>query len=113
MTVGIAKKADLVAVKLKDTSYGRLKAWESVILDVQDKQLQGKAVVTCSLVSKSPYHTVLNLGLIISIAVNWGDEVLFVAALERLINNLIDLDVVVVTTAGNMGVSFICIMSLE
>jgi hypothetical protein len=57
MTVGIAKKADLVAVKLKDTSYGRLKAWESVILDVQDKQLQGKAVVSCSLVSKYRHIT--------------------------------------------------------
>ncbi|ENH63599.1 Subtilisin-like protease 2 [Fusarium oxysporum f. sp. cubense race 1] len=43
-TVGVAPKADLVAVKLQLTSWSLLKAWQAVILDVKQNRLQGKAV---------------------------------------------------------------------
>ncbi|EMT67541.1 hypothetical protein FOC4_g10005640 [Fusarium odoratissimum] len=43
-TVGVAPKADLVAVKLQLTSWSLLKAWQAVVLDVKQNRLQGKAV---------------------------------------------------------------------
>ncbi|KAF5610114.1 Allergen Pen n 13 [Fusarium subglutinans] len=43
-TVGVAPKANLVAVKLKLTSWSLLKAWQAVVLDVKQNKLQGKAV---------------------------------------------------------------------
>ncbi|KAF5637945.1 hypothetical protein F52700_4648 [Fusarium sp. NRRL 52700] len=88
-TVGVAPKANLVAVKLQLTSWSLLKAWQAVVLDVQQNRLQGKAVVSNSKAS-----------------VGWTvdrNEKWFRDALEILLKNLEALDVVVVSSSGNFG----------
>nr|RBQ83629.1 hypothetical protein FVER53263_12244 [Fusarium verticillioides] len=88
-TVGVAPKADLVAVKLQLTSWSLLKAWQAVVLDVQQNRLQGKAVVSNSKAS-----------------IGWSvdrNEKWFRDALETLLKNLEALDVVVVSSSGNFG----------
>ncbi|KAF9777135.1 hypothetical protein IL306_004590 [Fusarium sp. DS 682] len=90
-TVGVARKADLVAVKLQMTSWSLLKAWQAVVLDVQQNRLQGKAVVSNSKAS-----------------IAWRvdrNEQWFRDVLETLLKNLEALDVVIVSSAGNFGVS--------
>ncbi|KAF4341971.1 serine ase 2 [Fusarium beomiforme] len=88
-TVGVAPKADLVAVKLQMTSWSLLKAWQAVVLDVQQNRLQGKAVVSNSKAS-------------IAWRVNQNEK-WFRDVLETLLKNLEALDVVVVSSAGNFG----------
>ncbi|KAH7259122.1 peptidase S8/S53 domain-containing protein [Fusarium redolens] len=88
-TVGVAPKADLVAVKLQLTSWSLLKAWQAVVLDVQQNRLQGKAVVSNSKAS-----------------IAWSvdrNERWFRDVLETLLKNLEALDVVVVSSSGNFG----------
>ncbi|KAG5752386.1 hypothetical protein H9Q72_009426 [Fusarium xylarioides] len=88
-TVGVAPKADLVAVKLQLTSWSLLKAWQAVVLDVKQNRLQGKAVVSNSKAS-----------------VGWRvdrNEKWFRDTLEALLKDLEALDVVVVSSSGNFG----------
>ncbi|KAF5537908.1 hypothetical protein FPHYL_12680 [Fusarium phyllophilum] len=88
-TVGVAPKADLVAVKLQLTSWSLLKAWQAVVLDVKQNRLQGKAVVSNSKAS---------IGWTVDRNEKW-----FRDALETLLKNLEALDVVVVSSSGNFG----------
>ncbi|SCV52048.1 uncharacterized protein FFB14_12384 [Fusarium fujikuroi] len=88
-TVGVAPKADLVAVKLQLTSWSMLKAWQAVILDVQQNMLQGKAVVSYS---KATIAWRIDRG-----------ESYFGVVLLSLLKNLEALDVVVVSSSGNEG----------
>ncbi|CVK86002.1 uncharacterized protein FMAN_06560 [Fusarium mangiferae] len=88
-TVGVAPKADLVAVKLQLTSWSMLKAWQAVILDVQQNRLQGKAVVSYS---KATIAWRIDRG-----------ESYFGVVLLSLLKNLEALDVVVVSSSGNEG----------
>ncbi|PNP77083.1 hypothetical protein FNYG_09696 [Fusarium nygamai] len=88
-TVGVAPKADLVAVKLQLTSWSLLKAWQAIVLDVQQNRLQGKAVVSNSKAS---------IGWTVDRNEKW-----FRDALETLLKNLETLDVVVVSSSGNFG----------
>ncbi|KAF5681447.1 hypothetical protein FCIRC_5535 [Fusarium circinatum] len=88
-TVGVAPKANLVAVKLQLTSWSLLKAWQAVVLDVQQNRLQGKAVVSNSKAS---------IGWTVDRNEKW-----FRDALETLLKNLEALDVVVVSSSGNFG----------
>ncbi|KAF5594965.1 hypothetical protein FPCIR_4589 [Fusarium pseudocircinatum] len=90
-TVGVAPKADLVAVKLQLTSWSLLKAWQAVVLDVQQNRLQGKAVVSNS-------KAWLAIGWTVDRNEKW-----FRDALETLLKNLEALDVVVVSSSGNFG----------
>ncbi|KAG4271480.1 hypothetical protein FPRO04_10920 [Fusarium proliferatum] len=88
-TVGVAPRADLVAVKLQLTSWSMLKAWQAVILDVQQNRLQGKAVVSYS---KATIAWRIDRG-----------ESYFGVVLLSLLKNLEALDVVVVSSSGNEG----------
>ncbi|KAF4440994.1 Serine ase 2 [Fusarium acutatum] len=88
-TVGVAPKADLVAVKLQMTSWSLLKAWQAVVLDVTQNRLQGKAVVSYS---KATNAWVVD-----------RNEKFFPLVLETLLKNLEALDVVVVSSSGNYG----------
>ncbi|KAI1012023.1 hypothetical protein LB503_004617 [Fusarium chuoi] len=88
-TVGVAPKADLVAVKLQLTSWSMLKAWQAVIMDVQQNRLQGKAVVSYS---KATIAWRIDRG-----------ESYFGVVLLSLLKNLEALDVVVVSSSGNEG----------
>ncbi|KAF4495121.1 Allergen Pen n 13 [Fusarium agapanthi] len=88
-TVGVAPKANLVAVKLQLTSWSLLKAWQAVVLDVQQNRLQGKAVVSNSKAS---------IGWTVDRNEKW-----FRDALETLLKNLEALDVVVISSSGNFG----------
>ncbi|KAF5713921.1 subtilisin-like protease 2 [Fusarium globosum] len=88
-TVGVAPRADLVAVKLQLTSWSMLKAWQAVIMDVQQNRLQGKAVVSYS---KATIAWRIDRG-----------ESYFGVVLLSLLKNLEALNVVVVSSSGNEG----------
>ncbi|KAF5967626.1 hypothetical protein FBULB1_11136 [Fusarium bulbicola] len=71
------------------TSWSLLKAWQAVVLDVQQNKLQGKAVVSNSKAS---------IGWTVDRNEKW-----FRDALETLLKNLEALDIVVVSSSGNFG----------
>ncbi|KAJ3545794.1 hypothetical protein NM208_g2326 [Fusarium decemcellulare] len=109
-SVGVAKKADLVVVKLKMTSWSLLKAWQAVVLDVKENGLQGKAVVSNSKACKYTYISLKpEVALTFALAIGWRverDEQWFIGVLEMLLKNLEELDVVVVSSAGNFGMMY-------
>ena len=109
-SVGIARKADLVAVVLDLRPFSILKAWQAVVLDVQQNGLRGKAVIGYSLGSKYPSNLrVLHISLKFSIG---PDDSYFSTVLEQLIEDLINLDVVIVSAPGNGGVSCIILVTI-
>ncbi|KAK1983484.1 serine proteinase 2 [Colletotrichum cereale] len=83
-TVGVARRANLVTVRIDITpgKFRFIQAWEAIRDDIKSKGLRGKAVVSTSVVSTSADRKTLE-------------------DLEELVQSITEMDVPIITGAGN------------
>lgn len=88
-TVGVAKRANLVTVRVDPTpgEFFFVRAWQAVLNDIEDRDLQGKAVVSSSTFSHVPQDAEKKAKL--------------VSDMDRIIRAILGADVPVVCGAGN------------
>ncbi|KAK1980222.1 subtilase [Colletotrichum cereale] len=82
VTTGVAKRANLVGVRIDVTNFGLLRGLQAAANDIKAKGLRGKAVVTTSISMRE-------------------DNAIYISSMRSVIRGLINLDVPVVASAGN------------
>ncbi|KAK1579312.1 peptidase S8/S53 domain-containing protein [Colletotrichum navitas] len=82
VTTGVAKRANLVGVRIDFTEFGLLRGLQAAANEIKQKGLKGKAVVTTSILMRAP-------------------NTIYTTSMRSVIRGLISLDVPVVAAAGN------------
>ncbi|EFQ25961.1 subtilase [Colletotrichum graminicola M1.001] len=82
VTAGVAKRANLVGVRIDFTEFGLLRGLQAAANEIKQKGLKGKAVVTTSILIRAPDN-------------------IYTTSMRSVIRGLINLDVPVVAAAGN------------
>ncbi|GJC92598.1 alkaline serine protease Alp1 [Colletotrichum higginsianum] len=88
-TVGVAKRANLVTIRIDYTlgEFDLIGAWQAVLNDIKDKTLRGKAVVSASTVTYATKNAERNREL--------------VSKLTEILQTIFSMDVPIICAAGN------------